>query len=287
MKLQCPEHSCQSPTLLAKDGHYFRKNDSKFIQRYRCSSCKKRFSTAILSPCYGQKKRTINSQLEKLLCSKVSMRRAALILNVDKKTIARKLVFLGLKARRFNKNYLALYYKKKTKHLQFDDLITVEHTKLKPLSITVAVDAQSRKILDLKVSRIAAFGHLAQISRAKYGGRRSELKKSLEVVFKGLGKYVDQEALIRSDEHKLYPEFVNKYFPKADYERYKSKKGSTYGLGEIKHGYDPIKCVNHTNGMLRDNISRLLRKTWCTSKCPQMLQYHLDMYMKFHNTVLV
>ena len=287
MKLSCPENSCQNLNSLRKDGHYFRKSDSKFIQRYRCNQCGRKTSTAVLSACYGQNKRTINHMVEKLYVSKVSMRRIALILGVDKKTIARKVIFLGIEAKKYNQKFLASL-KNSVQHLQFDDLITKEKTKLKPLSISGAVCANSRKILSLKVSTIPSFGLLAEKSRQKYGYRISTHKKNLDELFDEISNTVQPNAIIRSDEHKLYPEVVKKYFPNHVYQRFKGGRACVVGQGELKKlSCDPLFAINHTFAMLRDNISRLVRRSWCVTQSAEMLQHHLEIYMKYHNTKLV
>ena len=51
----------------------------------------------------------------------------------------------------------------KVSHLQIDDLITIEHTKLKPVIISFAMDSKTWIILGAEVSQIAAFGHLSEI----------------------------------------------------------------------------------------------------------------------------
>ena len=103
MKLKCPNQCLQDPSShksnFRKDGVYFRKSDSKTIQRYRCCACGKSFSKATFSPCYRQKKRRVNEVLFKLLSSGVSMRRAAIILNIHRKTVKRKMDFLAERAR--------------------------------------------------------------------------------------------------------------------------------------------------------------------------------------------
>ena len=45
---------------------------------------------------------------------------------------------------------------------------------MKPLSITVVVDSDTRMILQANVSQIPAFGHLAKKSKRKYGKRNSK-----------------------------------------------------------------------------------------------------------------
>ena len=287
MKLQCPRDSCHNQSSFVKDGHYFRKSDSKYIQRYRCKDCGKRTSTAQLSQCFGQKKRTVNPLIEALYCSKMSMRRIAIVLGVDKKTVARKFIFLGMKARKFNAKYLSENFKDSVSSLQFDDLITKEKTKMKPLSVSVSVDAKTRKILSLQVSKIPAFGHLAASARKKYGKRENQHKQGLLKMFEDIKPLVREDALIQSDEHSSYPEFVRNYFPKAEYKRYKGGRGCVAGHGELKKlTRDPLFFLNHTCAMLRDNISRLARRSWCVTQNVECLQLHLDLYMKYHNTVL-
>ena len=61
--------------------------------------------------------------------------------------------------------------------------ITTEHTKLKPLSVSIAVDADRRFILEAQVSQIPTFGHLPETNYQRYKGGRGcvvgqgELKK--------------------------------------------------------------------------------------------------------------
>ena len=99
------------------------------------------------------------------------MRRAAIILNIHRITVKRKMDFLAKRARERHDFFLDSLKKDQVDHLQFDDLITTEHTKLKPLSISIAVDAKRRFILGAEVSVIPAFGLLAKFSREKYGRR--------------------------------------------------------------------------------------------------------------------
>jgi hypothetical protein len=287
MRLKCSEDSCFNTKYFQKDGFYFRKSDSKKIQRYRCKVCGKRTSNAQLSAAYGQKKRTINHLVESLICSKVSYRRAAKILKVDKKTIHRKVIFLGLKAKKYNEKFLKTFYNRKATHIQFDDLITKEKTKLKPLTISATVDVNSGLLLSLVASQIPSFGHLAKVSRKKYGQRKSFHKVGLKTMFDEIQPYVDEYAEIRSDEHGLYPGFVSQYFPKALYKRFPSIKGCVAGQGELKRSArDPLFGINHKFAMMRDDINRLVRRSWCVTQSVEMLQHHLEIYKKFHNTNL-
>ena len=287
----CPNSSCsffQKNDLVRKDGNYFRKDDSRFILRFRCGCCKRRFSSATETLEFRQKKRRINQTLFKLLSSGISIRRSALILSVHHKTVERKLQYLAEKARLNHAEFLRRLRSHPVTHLQFDDLITSEHTKLKPLSVSIAVDQKRRFILGLEVSQIPAFGQLASLSRRKYGYRKSGHKEALEKLFSGLPSFTIPSVKIESDEHKFYLEMVEKTFPDAMYLQYKGEKGSVAGQGELKKVYyDPLFSINHTLAMLRANVNRLIRRTWCTTKKRERLKDHLDIYMQFHNEVLL
>lgn len=287
MNHTCINPICAFPENIIRDGTFRRKDDSKIIQRLRCKNCGARFSYATFSDAFRQKRRRINWVLLKLLSSGISMRRAAQLIGVNRKTVARKLPFLANKCRRLNKKQLKLL-KGKVHNIQIDDLITKENSKLKPLSVTVVVDADRRQILALDVSQIPAFGHLAKIARKKYGHRKDHHLSGLRRVFKTIAPIVSAEVLVKSDQHQLYPKLIRSYLPGSQHLTYKSERGCVAGQGELKKlTFDPLFIVNHTCAMLRANINRLIRKTWCTTKDPKRLKDHLDIFMFFYNQILL
>ncbi|MDA8791802.1 hypothetical protein N9N67_01080 [Bacteriovoracaceae bacterium] len=287
MNTGCPNLKClKIDNNLQKDGFYFRKNDSRRIQRYKCRDCGKRFSKSTGELEYKQKKRRINNILFKNLASGMSIRRCALNLNIHQITVKRKLIYLAKKARLHHAEYLEKI--RGLKKVQFDDLITIEHTKLKPLTVSCAVDSESRMILGAQVASIPAFGKIAKISRNKYGRRENNHKIALEDLFNQIKSSLDPQVEIKSDKHKLYPQVVKKYLPEAKHRRYKGGRGCVTGQGELKRKIrDPLFSINHTYAMLRANINRLFRKSWNTTKDPQMLKNHLDIYIQYHNTLLI
>lgn len=291
MKYGCHNPLCEfylKVDHVIKDGSYYRKDDSRQIMRFKCKACLRRFSSSSHTPEWKQKKRRVNHMLYKLLASGVSMRRSALILNVHHKTIHRKLIYLASKARLDNAAFLKSLENDQVQHMQFDDLITTEHTKLKPLSVSVAVDAKRRFILGVEVGSIPAFGHLAALSRKKYGKRKNEHKEKLHDLFSKLEQVIHPFALIESDEHHQYAPVVAAFFSQAKHVQYKGARGAIVGQGELKKlRYDPLFKLNHTCAMFRANVNRLFRRTWCTTKNPEMLKNHIDLYIHFHNNYLI
>ena len=288
MHPNCPRISCISTSSQTiKSGSFFRKSDSKTIQRFKCKACRKSFSRATSNPCFGQNKRRINATLEVFFCSGVSQRRAARILKIHRTTVARKLQFLANQARMKNEQFLLGYAKNKIAQVQFDDLETFEHTKCKPLSVTLAVETETRKFLGFEVSRMPAKGLLAKISVEKYGIRADERKKGLHDLFDALKKTVHSKALFESDKNPHYVKLMKAHFPDCTHKAFLGRDSCIVGQGELKKiGYDPLFSLNHTCAMLRANINRLFRKTWCTTKKPEALVWHLTLYMKYHNEVL-
>ena len=290
MKRGCPNIDCffyYKDDRVIKDGTYYRRDDARFIQRYKCKHCGRKFSSATYNLACYQKKRRINIRLNALLASGVSMRRSALILDIHRMTVKRRLIYLAKKARQLHQKRLNSL-SNQIEYLQFDDLITIEHTKMKPLTVTLAVDGKNRTLLGAEVGQIPAFGHLAEKSRRKYGPRESQHKETIKRLFEAIQNVIKKDALIESDEHHLYPQFVRSFFPAANYQQFKGGRGCVVGQGELKKlHFDPLFMLNHSCAMLRANINRLIRKTWCTTKDPKSLKDHLDIYIEFHNRYLI
>ncbi len=284
----CLSQSALSETRpsIVKRGHFRRKSDSRFIQIFFCRGCSRSFSRATAHPSFRQKKRQMNERLRKLICSGVSLRRSAKLLNISRTTVARKLIYLGKQAElRLGKRNLSY---PKCEIIEFDDQETFEHTKCKPLSITLAVEYPTRRILGFEVARMNAKGHLAKIALKKYGRRKDERRKAREKLMETLKPLVLATAIFKSDENPHYPESVKKYFPRAEHRAFKGQRGAIVGQGELKKvRFDPLFRLNHTCAMTRANMNRLFRRTWCTTKLPERLKDHFAIYADYHNEVLI
>ena len=294
MKLKCPRLNCsqaqidpsRSPVIrrILRNGSYFRKSDSKRIRRFLCGDCHHSFSYATRNACFRQKRRRLNPKIEKLIVSGVSQRQMARVLGTTRKTIARKFAFLAEQARADQLVYLERFQQKPFKEIQFDDLETSEHTKCKPLSVALAVDASSRKILGFQVSQMPAKGLLSQIALKKYGPRADLRPLGWDALMRGIKPYVSETAHFLSDKNPHYPQYVNRHFPKAKHLTVEGRRGCVAGQGELKKiGYDPLFSLNHTCAMLRAHLNRLFRRTWCTTKKRERLSDHIALYMKYHN----
>ena len=268
-------------TKIVLNGHYFRNDDSRWIQRYWCHGCNKGCSDATGKRWFRSKKRRFHEELRKRFANLGGVRPLSRDTTLNRKTVARKLVLLGEEAEeRFR---AANLLEKKARVIEFDDMETFEHTRCKPLSITLAVHRRTKRILGFEVSSMPAKGMLVEKAR-KYGPREDTRGAGRARLFETLKDLVHEEAQIRSDSHPAYPKVVREHFPKARHVTFRSRKGSNTGGGELKEGvYDPLFALNSTCACFRMRVTRLLRKTWYTTKRPDRLRSHLYIYAEAHN----
>ena len=199
----------------------------------------------------------------------------------------RKFKYLAKKSRIEQERYLKTL--SDITEIQFDDMESFEHSKLKPLSITIVVEKGSRIILGASVSKMPAKGLIAKKSRKKYGFREDERKKNRDLLLKTIEPILNKNyLLVDTDEQPHYPKSVQKTFPQAEHISYNGRRACVVGQGELKAGgFDPLFSLNHTCAMLRYSISRLVRRTWTTTKLQEKLQDHIDIYINYHNQKLL
>lgn len=271
--------------LIIRKGYFFRKSDSRKIARFQCLICKRTFSQASYSDCFGQKKRRLNPEIGKLLAGSSNLNLLARQLKVSRNTVANKLLFLGKKAQRRNAEFVRSYASKSPiAQVQFDEMESFEISKCLPVSLPLLVETGTNLVLGFRVCSMPAKGPLAEISRRKYGPRVDERAQAAGDLFRELKSHFRLDVEIRSDENPKYPSWIRPHFPNARHLRYKGRRGCVVGQGELKAGgFDPLFSLNHTAAMLRAHVSRLFRRTWNTTKKRERLALHIAIYVQAHN----
>ena len=283
LKIRCPkQESIDSNHRLRSYGTFRRRCDQRLIRRFHCRDCDCTFSEATLTLEFRQKKRAINLPLFKQLCSNTSMRRSAVLIGIARKTVDRRLIYFEKVAIGFQAEMLANLPKVNDVH--FDDMESSIHTKLKPVSMPLAVEHPTRLILAIGVASMPAKGNIAELSRRKYGKRLDERPKAWSSVLATVATISRADVKITSDQHKRYPFAIKKHLPNAIHRQVPSRKAIIAGQGEVKKGgKDPLFSLNHTAAMYRANVCRLIRRTWCTSKRQDKLLSHMNIYSMWHN----
>lgn len=275
---QCPH--CNSTEFILR-GHYFVNILRTKKRRYQCKNCKCTFSNQTFNSTYYQRRPDLNEPVFMLLVSGNTQQRTAELLQCSPTTVSRKL------------KWLALYKKSmpldsNEKHIQIDEMESIEHTKLKPLTIPICV-SDTYKILGVSVGRIPANGHLAELSRKKYGVRENEREKVLCELLENLRDKVRIKPLtITTDSHPLYPKLIQEYFPEAKHiavvsRELKEKKRELIHHKVTKKVFDPLFALNQRCAKIRSDVRRMTRRSWCTTKIKENLHRHLLLYQIYNN----
>lgn len=281
--MTCP---CCRSTKINKNGFFRRKLSRSYSQRFVCKDCGKKFSASTFSITYFQKKPMINKLLFSLFCSSTSFRRCATILNVHYETIYYRFLWMTKLAERKQQEFLNNYTQ--PTELYLDEMESIEHTKLKPLTLPLIVD-QDQKILGVSAGEIPAKGHLAEVSRRKYGLRENHSSDLIADLLSKLSKNY-KPLCVKSDAKPSYQNLIKNMWPKVRhlvYSRKSEKKKEQLYLNSEKKVFDPMFAINQRCAKLRDDIKRLARKNWCTTKKPENLRGHLLLYACYNNKVSI
>jgi hypothetical protein len=128
----------------------------------------KTFSDQTIKPGYRLRRYRLRNRIFREFCRGISQREIAIELRIHRDTVARLLNAVAKEARKQNDRVRATL---NPKIVVMDEMETFEHTKCKPVSIVVAVEEGTRKIIALRAAQMPAKGRLAEVSRRKYGYR--------------------------------------------------------------------------------------------------------------------
>jgi len=277
---ECPNWDKPSGVFYAKKGYSRLRRNSQPIPRYRCKTCGQYFSPSTFKETAWQHRPDLNRSVFHLLVSGVSQRRAAKILGCSKRTVDRKLRELGEHAKVMHAEALESG-EMNTTCVQLDQLESFEHTRAKPVTIAVAVRKKTGQILGIRVGRVPTSGKLAKLGREEYGWVVDEQEQTVKGLLEDIRHVVSSGATFISDKAKRYPGWILQVFPDARLERHKSRAGA-WKRGTPKD-FDPMFRVNNTFAKLRNDLGRLARKTWVTTKSRVALERHLWLYVAWTN----
>jgi hypothetical protein len=221
-----------------------------------------------------------------MLASGMTMRRIAKVLGVSKHTVEQR---MGWLARIANREHLAWLKtpEARTSEVQFDEMETFEHTKCKPLSISLAVDGTNGKIIDTEVAYMRCKGHLAKISRNKYSWTLDTRQSASESVFQTVKKIAPPTVHIITDKKTAYVTWIGNVLPRADHDKFKRKvniKNSYKNNRKQKQKtFEPLFYLNMACAKIRADLARMRRRTWTTTKKMERLQDQLLIYTAWVN----
>jgi transposase-like protein len=291
----CP---CESPECEGRSGFQYQRRgtfrracDGRIVQRFQCMRCMKTFSTQTFRVDYKLRKPAKDLPIFRQLVSKVTMRQISKTEEICRRTIARRLELWGKHCKAFHLAAMNTYREQAATEGCFllDELETFEtHRKLKPVTVPVLVHKPSHAILHVAVGALAPrkplkpreAKKLAQYEKEDGGPRRSESRAKVWECFEALKKLTEgrPQVIVRTDQKSSYAVALKKLFGK------RLVHGLTHSKAPRTYR-NPLFVVNHTLAMLRDNVSRLVRRNWGHAKKRERLEWHLWIYVAWRNYV--
>jgi len=290
----CP---CKSPECETSPGFQYQRRgtfkracDGRVVPRFQCMRCKRSFSTQTFRVDHRLRSPRLDIPAFLLLISKVTQRQCTRDLRCDRASIARRLERYGKHCREFHEQLMHERGQTRAWEGRFllDELETYEHNRrLKPVTVPVLVHKPSHCILHASVGTLPPRKPLSPANQKKLekleqveGKRRSESRDKVAECFDVLQSVCPSSGPVRvgTDQKYSYRALLKKRFgDRLEHETTHSSRPRTIR--------NPLFVVNHTFAMLRDGLSRLVRRTWAGSKEREKLEWHLWLYIGWRNYV--
>jgi len=271
-------------------GYYTRACDGRRVQRFRCKGCMRTFSTQTFRVDRGLRRVQLDGLIFQALISKVTLRQTAKNLHCTRRTVERRLDLYAKQCRGFHE------WRMRTRavatpwegQFQLDELETFEHNRrLKPVTVPVLVHKPSYCILHAEVGTLPPRKPLSQANLRKLAlqeeagkKRKSESRVKVTRCFEVLSGVCAPSASVSvgTDEKHSYAVALKRIFgARLVHQKTNSKVPRSYK--------NPLFPVNHTFAMMRDGLSRLVRRNWGASKKRERLERHLWVYLAWRNYV--
>lgn len=280
----CSNHLSPIKTLFVKKGKG-KGLGGKDYQRYQCKLCKATFSTRSLNWMGDFRKPELVKQVFTLYTSGCSIRRMAIDLKTTKATIANIIKTLADKCNDYHKEYVANGFID-TDLVFFDEMESFEHSKALPVSIGLAVDIRSKKIIDARVAEIKCKGRLkVNINKiigmlpTHYATRQNHSPQMRFEVMRQVRKCLRDGGTIITDDKRAYITLVKGVFLNKVLHIHIASRTSL----KLHPNPQALGRFNSVCANIRAYMSRMGRRTLITSKKKEMLQAHLWMFIARYN----
>ena len=290
----CPNHACAfnlNPVSGFARTHGFYRSMAlgRLIARFRCAGCRRTFSYATFRYSYRQKKPHLDAVLMRMLCSGVSLRGAARLLGINRKTVFHKLRRLARHSDRLHQ--LLIQSRLPAGSFQLDELETFEANRFQPVTVPVLIEKDSYFVVATATAPLRRKGRMTPRQKkmrarheALHGRRPSQSDAAVTTCLRYLKPRVgtarnsqaDARIVLESDRKPSYARIARKLLGA-------SLKHLTHDSRARRDRGNPLFPINHTNAMLRYCLARLRRRTWCVTRLRNWLQLALNMYTGWFN----
>lgn len=269
----CPNHVDPPRAFYRKKGFRVAKHNHQPIPRYQCKTCGRKFCATQTKPIRQHHRPDLNRRIFEMAVSGTSMRRMVLLLGCSKRTVDRKIQHLAQEAQRIHQERLATL---RTSYIMLDELITYLHARPKHLSVAVVVRVSSGEVLGFTISRIPT-----QVTGFdKYDWQQDDTLTNIPALLASMRPLLKPGAVIASDAHPSYPKWLRRALPGVQHQQVKALVSK---LAQKADERDPLFAINLTFAKMRNDLARLGRKTWTTTKSIKGLENHLWLWVAWRN----
>ena len=265
-KIKCP--SCKSEN---KRKRGWLKNKYGKAQRYECLSCHKTYTKRNDSLNYRKRKQYLREKISEMYCEGMSLRAIGRVLKIHRTTVY-KYFLENSKQAKLNIDKKLKRGKVMTTYVQFDELETFEHTKKKPLGVLASIRVKTGEIISMKVCKTTVKALAVSKDYIQHWNKNIDRSSVLENMLKDTKQALNKRhSTIACDKAKWSVNVANKFF---------EKDNNVLVFDTSARN----KKIDLTFLKMRQDISRLRRRTLATTKLSNRLQKHLDLYTDYHNT---
>lgn len=267
----CVHHTKPPADFYRKNGYRRAKHNGQPVPRYQCRTCGKNFCASQVKPINGQHRPDINAQVFKMAVSRVGIRRIAMVLDCSPDTVLRKIEHLAKEARRHHAIFLTDLAKDGgTTYVMMDEMETYIHARWAQVSVAIAIRVKTREVLALGIAKLSS-----NMAKGRVNGWTKDTRNVvIPKVLGALSSVMPPGATLATDGEASYPKWISRTLPGIRHER-----RATGEPGE----FDPLFDINLIHAKLRNDLARLGRRTWATTKTITALEDHLWLWVAWNN----
>jgi len=224
------------------------------------------------------------------LTSKVSQRQLARMLGCNYKTIARRLDLFGEHCRRFHKHQLNRVTQNggvPSGIYQLDEMETFEtDRRIQPVTIPILIERNSYFVIHAETADLPARGRLSkyhQIKKIEYehkfGKRKSGSRAAVLSTLRSLETFASRSIAFQCDKKSTYKTLLGKLY------KGRISEFSTSLSSDPRCPGSRLFPINQTLAMMRDGVSRLVRRSWCHAKKRSSIDKHLWIWIVWRNYI--
>jgi transposase-like protein len=256
-----------------KKGYRRAKHDYQQVPVYQCKDCGRKFSATLVKPIRHQHRPELNRKIFELAVSGASVRRMAILLGCSRDTVLRKVEYLAGEAKKQHaKAMTQLATDGGTGYAMMDELETYIHARWAQVSVPIAVRVKTGTILGFDIARLSSNMKKGQLM----GWNQSTRHLAVPRLLKKIAPMLKSGATLATDGDSSYGKWVATHLP--------GMKHSTLHSPKKQAGsFDPLHAINVVHAKMRNDLARLGRKTWMTTKTAKALSDHLWLWVAWTN----